>query len=309
MSEPLVSIITVDYNQTEMTFDLVESILKQAYQNVETIVVDNAGRENHAALFAARYPGVRFIRSEKNLGFAGGNNLALAVAKGDYLFFVNNDAEITPGCIRRLLDLFEQNPKAGIVSPMIFYGAAGGGQTAPLIQYAGMTPIHPVTARNRTIGALEQERGQYDQPVRTAYAHGAAMMVPRAVLEKAGPMAEDFFLYYEELDWCERIRRAGYEVWVEPRARAYHKESAAVQKLGALKTYYLNRNRIYFMRRNFGGWKLYLFYTFLWGVTVPKNTVLLLLRGQFDNLKAFFQGVLWNFGLKSNRFERMRTQP
>ncbi|HRI59608.1 MAG TPA: glycosyltransferase family 2 protein [Saprospiraceae bacterium] len=322
---PLVSLITVNFNQTDATCALLDSIRRQDYRNVEVIVVDNGSRDDPAAIFESNYPEVQFIRSEQNLGFAGGNNLALPQAKGDYLFFVNNDAELVEGCIGQLLALFEQVPGLGIASPLICYfpekmvegrrwkveGLEINAGPPPstlhpppstvLIQYAGMTRVNPFTGRNRTVGNKESDTGQFAEPRPTAYAHGAAMMIPRRVLERVGPMEEGFFLYYEELDWCERIRRAGFSVWVEPRARVYHKESLTVQKLGALKTYYLNRNRVWFMRRNYGGWRLGVFYTFLFLVTIPKNVLLFLLRGEMGNLKAFLQGILWNFGSKFSK--------
>lgn len=318
----MVSIITVNYNQADYTCALLDSIRRQDFRDVEVLLVDNASRDNPATLIAERYPEVRFIRSERNIGFAGGNNLAVREAKGEYLFFINNDAEVTEGCIARLVRFFEEKPRVGIISPLICYfpeGVEAGGWRVEgrgpkveseaasslhppastvhpdLIQYAGMTRLHPITARNRTIGNKELDQGQFAEPQPTAYAHGAAMMLRRSVLDEVGPMSEDFFLYYEELDWCERIRQAGWEVWTEPRARVYHKESAAVQQLGGLKTYYLNRNRVWFMRRHYGGWRLAGFYAFLLLVTVPKNVASYFLKGEKENLAAFLKGVGWNF--------------
>jgi GT2 family glycosyltransferase len=308
-SPPLVSIITVNFNQTEVTCQLLDSIRRQDYRNVEIFVVDNGSRENPEQVFLEKYPEIQFIRSEQNLGFAGGNNLALKQAKGDFLFFVNNDAELTDGGIERLIALFENVPDLGIVSPLICYSPLvipverpdkgrdyKNDKKSDVVQYAGMTRVNPLTGRNRTIGNKELDKGQFADFQPTAYAHGAAMMISRRVLERVGPMDEDFFLYYEELDWCERIRRAGLSIWVEPRARVYHKESLTVNQLGPLKTYYLNRNRVWFMRRNYGGWRLAVFYVFLFLVTIPKNVFLYLLRGETENLKAFLRGIWWNFG-------------
>jgi GT2 family glycosyltransferase len=303
---PLVTLITVNYNAAEVTCALLDSIRRQDYHPVQVIVVDNGSRENPEQLFALRYPEVQCIRSEHNLGFAGGNKLALPHARGEYLFFVNNDAELTEGCIARLLAFFEKTPAAGIASPLICYFPAEPSPVSrpyTVIQYAGMTRINPLTGRNRTVGNGEPDRGQFATPVPTAYAHGAAMMIPRGILESAGFMEERFFLYYEELDWCERIRRAGFSVWVEPRARVFHKESMTVAKMGALKTYYLNRNRVWFMRRNSGGWRLAVFFMFLFAVTIPKNALLFLWRGETDNLRAFLSGIGWNFGLKFSKYE------
>ena len=120
------------------------------------------------------------------------------------------------------------------------------------------------------------------------------MMVPKEVIEKVGMMPESFFLYYEELDWCEQIRRAGYQIYVEQRANIYHKESVSVGKMSTLKTYYLTRNRIFFMRRNRSGFQVFLFAMFLLFFTIPKNVLLYLVKGEFDHLKAFLRGVWWN---------------
>ncbi|MBN8683351.1 MAG: glycosyltransferase family 2 protein [Chitinophagales bacterium] len=290
---PLVSIITVNYNQTAATCALLDSIRRQHYRAVEVIVVDNASKEDPAAHFATHYPEALYLRSASNLGFAGGNNLALPHAKGDFLFFVNNDAELTPEALDTLLVWMQQHPDTGILSPLICYYPEKG-QTKDIIQYAGMTEIHPLTGRNRTLGAGETDNGQYREARPTAYAHGAAMLVRRAALEQAGPMQEDYFLYYEELDWCARMRRAGWQIAIEPRAKIYHKESLTTGRMGPLKTYYMNRNRVQFMRRHVRGWKLALFYGYVLCFMAPKNILQLALSGQTANLRAFCKGLWWH---------------
>ncbi len=292
--QPLISIITVNFNGLDLTIELLNSIRQLSYKNIETFVVDNASNDNPQLFLNKNYPEVKFIRSEKNLGFAGGNNLAVKEAQGEFLFFVNNDAEITEGCIEKLLNLFEHYPSLGAVSPLLCYYNENPQSKPDLIQYAGTTSVHPVTARNRTIGEKEINKGQFNQPQPTAYTHGAAMMIKREVVENAGLMANDFFLYYEELDWCARIRKAGYDIMVEPRAKVYHKESVTVGVMSPLKTYYLNRNRIYFMRRNFSAFNVFLFSLFLIFFTIPKNCIVFILRGQFDHLKVFLKAIWWN---------------
>ena len=293
-NQPFISIITVNYNGLDLTVELLDSIRQLSYKNVEIFVVDNASKVNPQSFFNDQYPEVKYIRSEKNLGFAGGNNLAVKEAKGDFLFFINNDAEMTEGCLEKLVELFQSHPKLGIASPLLCYFNDNTKENPDLIQYAGSTHLHPMTARNLTIGEKEINNGQYNKPRPTAYAHGAAMIVKREVIDNVGVMFEDFFLYYEELDWCERIRRAGYEIWVEPRAKIYHKESVTVGAMSPLKTYYLNRNRIYFVRRNFSGLNLLLFSLFLIFFTIPKNLGVLLLRGQFQHAKVFIKAIVWN---------------
>ena len=290
----MVSIITVNYNQLAFTCELLNSIRRNSYKDVEVFVVDNASYESPISFLSSNYPEVKVIVSPQNLGFAGGNNLAVAQAKGDYLFFINNDAEMTDGCLEKLIALFQQNSKLGIVSPLLCYFNDSPTDNADLIQYAGATLIHPLTGRNRITGEKEIDKRQYCLAIPTGYAHGAAMMVSREVIQKVGPMSNDFFLYYEELDWCARIRRSGFEVFIEPNAKIYHKESVSVGTESPLKTYYINRNRIYFMRRNEKPINLALFSIFLTCIAIPKNTVTFLWKGKFEHLKVFYKAIFWN---------------
>lgn len=296
-----VSVITLNYNETSTTFALLDSIWQQGYADLEVIVVDNASLENPEQLIREKYPEVHFIRSSKNLGFAGGNNLALPVATGDYLFFLNNDTELAPNCIQRMVDFLQKKPQTGLLSPLICYFPNQNLQetsSLPLIQYAGMTSVSAFTGRNETIGARTRDRGQYTQARATAYAHGAAMMIPRKVLEQVGSMWEGYFLYYEELDWAERIRKAGFEVWVEPSARIWHKESYTLDKMGPVKTFYMARNRVLFMRRQRQGLNLLGFYGYLGLVLVPAKAFSLLMAGHWMQAKTFWKGI-WS-GLTTN---------
>jgi len=290
---PRVSIITVNYNQAAVTLELLASIEQQSFQDLEIIVVDNASRENHLPDLKAAYPNIITIRSEKNLGFSGGNNLGIEKSTGDFLFFVNNDAEILEGTIPKLLACFERVPNLGIISPMIHYYQPE--KEEKLIQYAGTVPLHPITGRNFTIGKFEIDRGQYTEAKPTAHVHGAAMMIKRDVLEKVGNMPEEFFLYYEELDWSEQIRRAGFEVYIEPNAKIYHKESVSVGKQSDLQLYYTNRNRIFFMRRNKKAWEFVLFSVYIFTIMLPKHFLGFLRRGKFKQMKVLWQAVTWNY--------------
>ena len=289
MKEPLVSIITVNYNQADVTCAMLDSLRKLSYANIEVIVVDNGSKENPQEKIKACYPEAHLILSKENLGFAGGNNLGIKTAKGAFLFFVNNDTELTPGIIENLLEPFGRITELGVTCPKIYYY-----DRPQMIQYAGYTPINLFTARNSTIGQYELDKGQHDAEQPTPYAHGAAMMVKRDAIEKAGLMPEFFFLYYEELDWCEQFRRAGFQIYYVPKATIYHKESVSVGKMSPLKTYYLTRNRILFMRRNASGLRCMLFALFLVFITIPKNLLVYLVKGEFKLAQAFLQGAIWN---------------
>lgn len=292
----MVSLITVNFNRQALTRMLLESLRRQHFPEIEIIVIDNGSRQDEAALLKKDFPEIQTIRSEKNLGFAGGNNLALPHTRGEFLFFVNNDAEVSPDCIGTLVNFLKTHPNAGVASPLIADGPMpkNGVTPAATTQYAGMTTMNPCTGRNRMLGNGEPLEKQPKTAFQTGYAHGAAMMIPRRTLEKIGPMDERYFLYYEELDWCERMRKAGLEIWVDPAAVVWHQESMTTKTLGETQTYYLNRNRLLFMRRHFGGPGRWIFICYFSVVALPKQAIKFIFQGRWKALKALWKGYWWN---------------
>jgi GT2 family glycosyltransferase len=238
---------------------------------------------------AGNYRNTRVLLSKKNLGFAGGNNWGIAQAKGDYIFIVNNDTEVTPDLINKLLAAFNAAPHIGVVCPKIKYWDA-----PDIIQYAGFNKMNPITGRTSTLGDKEKDLGQYDVAGPTHGAHGCAMMVTREVIDKVGMFPSKFFLYYEEWDWSARIQRAGYTIWYEPSAVIYHKESMSVGKNNPMKVYYHTRNRILYMRRNTRFPQLALFALFFIFFTAPKAIFKYLVTRQFSQLRYFIKGAAWN---------------
>ena len=282
------SIITINYNGLKDTCELLETLPLED-NSLEVIVVDNASKENEASIIEQRYPMVKVIRSPQNLGFAGGNNLGIKAAHGEYLFFLNNDTVLRhqTSDIRPLINRLESSDKIGAVCPKIRFSW----EHHP-IQYAGYTPLSPITMRNHAIGFGEDDHGQYDTPHPTPYAHGAAMMVKREVIDKAGFMPECYFLYYEELDWSMMIRRAGYDIWYEPACTIYHKESQTTGQTSALRTYYVTRNRLLFVRRNNRSHTRYVTYLYLIIVVAGKDLLKHLLQRRTDLAKATIRGIL-----------------
>jgi GT2 family glycosyltransferase len=288
-----ISIITVNYNGLNDTCALIDTIPFDEY-SLEVIVVDNASREDEASVISERYPQVKVIRSNKNLGFAGGNNLGIKAALGDYLFFVNNDTlffrgaryEVRGAGIDSLIKRLKSNPNIGAVCPKIRFAW----DDAP-IQFAGYTPLSSITIRNRPIGFGESDKGQYNEAHPTPYAHGAAMMVKKEVIEKAGLMPEDYFLYYEELDWSMMMRRAGYEIWYEPTFTIFHKESQATGQNSPLRTFYITRNRLLFAKRNVNAPDKYLSYLYLILIAGNKDMIKYFVQGKKDLTKAVFKGI------------------
>ena len=244
-----ISIITINFNGLKDTCALIETI--PFNDHLEVIVVDNASQNEEADAISKCFPQVRVIKSEKNLGFAGGNNLGIRAAQGKYLFLINNDTIFKEFNVRSLIDRLESSPEIGIVCPKIRF--AWGSHP---IQYTGYTPLSTITVRNHSIGFSEEDHGQYDTAHPTPYAHGAAMLIKREALEKVGLMPECFFLYYEELDWSMMFTRAGLLV-----------------------------------KRNWKGITKYLSYAYLIGVVGVRDILKYALSGKWKLLKATTNGL------------------
>ncbi|WP_134087719.1 glycosyltransferase family 2 protein [Olivibacter sp. XZL3] len=287
----LVSIISVNYKQPAVTAAFLQSIAAHASNlDLEVIIIDNESEQDLGGYFGNILPKVIYRRVEKNVGFAGGNNRGISIAQGDYLLFLNNDTEITPGMIEALLQVLEADQNVGMVSPLLLYY-----DNKQLIQYAGYTKMNYLSGRNKQIGYHELNRGQYAGiSSETAYCHGAAMMVRKKDLDRVGWMDESYFLYYEELDWCEKFRKSGLRCWFHGEAIIYHKESISVGKESALKTYFMARNRMLFIRKNCALPVVICFSLFFIGVSSFKQTLSFIKKGRGDLIKWHYKGIWWN---------------
>ncbi len=292
--QPLISFLTVNYKQAGVTLQLVKSLQKLHYSYWELIVVDNGDADSKLSIPLAEEPKAVYYPTGQNLGFAGGNNAGLHLCKGEYVFFINNDTEVEPGFLKPIAEWLADHPKLGMLSPKICFH-----QQPDTIQYAGFYPMSTITIRNSGMGWMAKDTGQYNDIRQTAYIHGAAMLLPKKVIDEVGVMYEDYFLYYEEYDWCERVKQAGYEIWYYGNSTVYHKESVSTGQDSPLKIYYLTRNRLLFARRNYPAWRSSLAFLYFGLVAVPKNTLQWFLKGRRDLAMAFIKGFWWNLTHKA----------
>lgn len=287
-----ISLITINYHGWQDTCDMIASIPTTRLR-MEVIVVDNgsgADETDKLDRWLKEWQGVipvSIVKSAENLGFAGGNNLGISKARGRLLFLLNNDTLLHHTDIDRLAKRVLQAPHIGGASPLICDADAN-----ERIQYAGYTPLSSITLRNHAIGWGERRCQAYSHAHPTPYLHGAAMMVRREAINRAGLMPTCYFLYYEELDWSLMLRRAGYELWFEPQCLVHHKESRSTGTNSPLKAYYLSRNRLLFARRNLTVPKRWLAYAYQLAVVTPHTLIRQIATDRNRSLaRATLQGI------------------
>ncbi len=210
------SVVIVNWNVRELVRKCLDSLFLYASDiEHEIIVVDNASGDGSADMIAATYPFARLIRNEENRGFAAACNQGAAAAKGEYVLFLNPDTRIQEGALHKLLAFAAERPQAGCVAPQLLND---DGSVQPSVRkFPG--PLFSLLLFFRLVRWHDEayaEARTIEQP------QGACMLVPRTVLTRVGAFDERFFLWFDEVDLCKRIRDTGYEIWYVPEARIFH---------------------------------------------------------------------------------------
>jgi len=283
----MISFVTINYNGFSDTCDLIDSIINKVFSvDYEIIVVDNASSNNEFDRLCIKYPRIEIVKSDTNLGFAGGNNLGIKHAIGNFIFFINNDAIIKDDSIADFIEIFKTSDKIGAISPKIKFAYE------PMnLQFAGFTRLSNITLRNSQIGNNLPDSEIYNIKKEIPYIHGAAFVVKRDVLDKIGLMPDMYFLYYEELDWSERIKDGGYNLYYNPVLTIYHKESQSTGYNSPLQAYYLTRNRFIFAYRNLENLNRYLCICYLMFLVAPRDLIKNLLKGKYRLVLSILRGV------------------
>lgn len=289
MPLPLVSIITLNYNNSEATYRFLESTLGLNYDNYEVIVVDMDSKSDKPDSDKIRaYQHTRFIQHSSNEGFSAGNNIGIKNANGEYLFLVNNDTVLTPDILNILVSTFKVDENIALVSPRI-----NQLHQKNLIEYAGFKPMNLFTGRTASLGFNEEDKGQLNSITETASVHGAAMMIRAAKIQQLGYLPEMYFLYYEEWEYSFRAKKKNLKVLYNGKAVIYHEGSGSVQNFSVTKTYFLNRNRILFIRRNAKSFQKIFFYLYYAFLAFPKSLLYFTIKEK-EGLKPYLAAVSWN---------------
>ena len=239
-----VAVIILNFKVKEEIKKCIRSVQSSTYTNIEIIVVDNYSKDNLEKEISS-FNNVYFYQNNKNIGYTGGNNIGIKLALNlgvDYILVLNPDTTIDKTCIENLVGGMEKN-HAGIVGPKIYFSG-----TRTIWYAGGVMDLANVIGCHR--GVDEKDLGQYDRPEETDYVTGAAILVKPEVIKKVGLFDENFFLYYEDSDFCIRAKKAGFKIFYIPSAIVYH-DNAKSSGLGSpLQDYFITRNRMLYSAKH-----------------------------------------------------------
>ncbi len=250
-----IAIIILNYNGLKNTIECINSVnkLKMTNCKLEIIVIDNNSRDNSKEILQ-KIKGIIFIKSNNNLGYAGGNNLGIKLAlkkECQYILIINNDTLVDQNL---LVDLLKSSKDSAIIAPKIYF--APGNEfhkdrymkedLGKVIWFAG-GKIDWNNIMGIHIGVDEVDTGQFSKKREIDFATGACMFISRKVFEKIGLLDEKYFLYLEDMDFCYRAKKAGFKILFEPKAVIWHKNAQSAGGSGSnLQDYYITRNRLLF---------------------------------------------------------------
>lgn len=244
--EPLVYIILVNYRTVNDTIECVESLKQIKYKNYNIVVVDNYSNDGSLEKLE-ECTGIKVIESRENKGFAGGNNIAIEYAlknKAEYILLLNNDTTVDPDFLSELIR--NDSEEVGILTGKILFYTDRN-----MLWYAGgqISKIKGTTEVN----GYKIDKGQYNENKYVTFASGCCMLIKRNLIEKIGLLKEDYFLYFEDSDYCARVQKSGYKIKYCAKSIIYHKVSTSTGKYSYNYLYYFTRNRLLFINDNLEG--------------------------------------------------------
>ncbi len=244
---PELSVVIVNRNGGERLAECLASVEKErAGGDWEVLVVDNASDDGSPDLAAKRFPAVKLVRNRENLGFAKANNRGLGLSRGEFVLFLNPDTVIFPGALDRLSDALCQDIGLGAVGPALL-----GGQNAFQVSFGGKVNFFRELIQKSVLNAWWRRRlPGYKSKRSAAWVSGACLMTSREVLEKTGGFDEKFFLYFEDIDLCYRIREQGFQVVFLPEARVFHAGGVSTSEAPYFSRLEYRKSQLYFYEKH-----------------------------------------------------------
>jgi len=240
------SIIIVNWNTSELLLQCLDSIYRAKPQIMfEIIVIDNGSTDNSVGAISTRFPEVRIISNDHNMGFAGANNQGLSAGSARYYLLLNSDTLVLPGALDVLINIADNHPEMGIVGPKLL-NMDGSLQES----YASFPTFwSELIGKNfRRRRPLADSTYIYD----VDWIMGACMLVRSEVVADVGMLDDDYFMYSEEVDWCFRIKRQGWKVGYCLKSEVYHLGGGSASRASLSQLILLYRSKILFFRKHYG---------------------------------------------------------
>lgn len=290
-----VTILILNWNGKHWLEKFLPSVIQNLGDEAHLLVIDNGSTDESVSFLKQSFSEIELVILDKNYGFTGGNNRGLSYVKTPFVLLLNSDVEVGPDWLNPLLNTIKSDSSVAAVQPKVrsyhqkthfeYAGAAGG----------FLDKFYYPFCRGRIFDTLEEDKGQYDQPIPIAWATGACCLIRMDVIKQIGLFDEDFFAHMEEIDFCWRAQNHGYKILVEPRSVVYHVGGGTLPQSSPFKTYLNVRNSLSMIYKNLPSRRIFLailtrlILDGVWGAS-------LLLKGQGKAVLAIIRGHFHFYG-------------
>ena len=256
--DPVLSVAIVNWNTRDLLLQALESIFESAGPPTEVIVVDNASADGSAEAVRTRFPQVLLIANTENIGYAHGNNQAIRSARGTYILLLNPDVILPRGGLARAVEFMDYHPRAGAlgvrqVHPDGRLQRSVRGFPSPasvLWELLGLARIFP---NSRRFGAYRMTWFQYDQETEVDQPMGTFLLLSSKAIKDVGLLDEVFPIFFNEVDWCLRCKRAGWKIYFTPDVEIVHYGGASTMQVGAAMAWESRRGLLKFYAKHYSG--------------------------------------------------------
>lgn len=256
--KPKVSIVLVHYKESGVLYACIRSIYKSSPKvPFEIIVVDNDEVKTVNKYLKKNFPKIRYIAAPGNLGYGKGNNLGIESARGEYVFILNPDTLVEKGAVDNLLTFLKKNKKAGVVAPTLYdkngkmYPSQGTKKLTPLRGLVALSFLNKLFPRNPISKEYWMLNVDRTKPFEVDVVPGTALMIKKSLFEKIGGFDKNFFLYFEESDFCKRVVEKGFKLFILPEARITHFWAVSTPPSDRIRKIFAE-SRFYYFKKNFG---------------------------------------------------------
>ncbi len=297
MESNLVSVVITNYNGELFLSECVDSLLEQSFKSVEIILVDTASTDGSAELARKKYPDIRLICLDENLGFSAAVNAGVQASRGEYIIILNSDTRVELEFVAELHKALSEMDDASMAAPKMLFARGEG-----IINSMGLG--YSMTGTNHDIGFGLKDGPRFGSQEWIFGPCGGAGMYRRTAIDDVGSFDEDFFMYYEDVDFCFRAQLAGHKCVFVPTARVYHAEGASGGSLPKPRNYYLARNSLNVIVKNLPG-RLLLrhWHVMLW--EMAKRAGSPLLKGDISAARGYLAAL---FGVRKTLKKRVDAQ-
>ncbi|MCK5608191.1 glycosyltransferase family 2 protein [Candidatus Pacearchaeota archaeon] len=280
---PPVSIIVPNWNGGEKTMNCLESIFSMDYPTVEVIVIDNGSEDGSREKIKERFKKAAIIENSENLGCVKAINQGFKKARHEYILRLDNDVILDKQLLAELMKVMLKNKKIGVLIPKIYYKS-----NPRMLDDLGFS-INLFTGKTDSTRIDKIDSGQFEKQSNVEMVPGSVLLTKKEVIEKAGMVSADYFLFFEDADWCIRVRKAGYDVTYTPSTKAWH--DCNKKEMNPFKVRHYLRSKIIFMRKNTSFVNRIVFFPFLLLVYTPATLFKFISKEEIFLIRPFFSGL------------------